>query len=125
MSATRSVPLSLLFFLAVVLFTLRGLGQSVGWGFQLQNPFFLVFLAALFFVIALNLFGVFELGMSLVALGAKRSASVSGSESGSDLGAGASFATGILVAVVGAPCIGPFLGAVSGLACNWMSLQGV
>jgi thiol:disulfide interchange protein len=113
-------------FLAVVLFTLRGLGESVGWGFQLQNPFFLVFLATLFFVIALNLFGVFELGMSLVALGAgaKSSASASGSESGSDLGAGTSFATGILVAVVGAPCIGPFLGAVSGLALQLDVITG-
>ena len=41
---------------------LRAGGTQLGWGFQLQSPAFVTLLAALFFVLALNLFGVFEWG---------------------------------------------------------------
>ena len=48
--------------LAIVLLLLRAGGRQVGWGFQLQSPAFVVALACLFFLIGLNLFGVFEVG---------------------------------------------------------------
>jgi len=35
---------------------------QLGWGFQLQSPAFVTLLAALFFLMAMNLFGVFEWG---------------------------------------------------------------
>ena len=104
-------------FLAILLFTLRSFGESIGWGFQLQNPYFLVFLVALFFLVGLNLFGVFEVGTRLIALGGKQ---------GSKGSVGwTSFLMGVLVAIVGAPCIGPFLGAVSGLALQLDPFSGV
>lgn len=103
--------------LAGLLFTLRAIGESIGWGFQLQNPYFIVFLVGLFFVIALNLFGVFELGTSWMALGAKQAPKSSG--------IWASFATGVLAAIVGAPCIGPFVGGVSALALQLDLFTGV
>ena len=62
---TVGVVLSFLL-LAVLLFSLRAIGERVGWGFQLQSPSFLVFLAVLFFIFGLNLLGVFELGGRLV-----------------------------------------------------------
>lgn len=103
--------------LAILLFVLRSLGESIGWGFQLQNPYFVVFLVALFFLVGLNLFGVFEVGTSLIGLGA---------QSGSKGSVGwSSFLMGVLVAIVGAPCIGPFLGAVSGLALQLDPFSGV
>ena len=52
--------------------------------------------------------GLFEIGSSLARLS---NASISNRSDW--LG---SFATGILAAVVGAPCVGPFLGGVSGIA---------
>ena len=94
--------------LALVLFTLRSLGESVGWGFHLQDPYFITFLIALFFLIGMNLLGFFEVGLSLLGIGGRMSSKNSG--------ALASLGTGILATVAGAPCVGPFVGGVSGLA---------
>lgn len=106
LSYTGGVVLSFLI-LAGVLLALRAGGEQVGWAFQLQSPTFVTLLTALLFLFGLNLFGVFEIGASLVGADAKVSSR------GDLIG---SFFTGILAAVVGAPCIGPFLGAVTGLA---------
>ncbi len=94
--------------LAIVLMGLRSLGEEVGWGFQLQDPFFITFLIILFFLLGLNMLGLFEIGSSFARLS---NASISNRSDW--LG---SFATGILAAVVGAPCVGPFIGGVSGIA---------
>src|SRR5690606_27676775 len=56
--------------LAGLLIALRGAGEAVGWGFQLQAPWVTSALALLFFVIGLNLLGVFEIGGSLQNAGA-------------------------------------------------------
>jgi thiol:disulfide interchange protein DsbD len=93
--------------LAAVLFALRALGERIGWGFQLQSPGFVVVLSAVFFLFGLNLMGVFELGGRLVGADikvAKRSDVIG------------SFGMGVLAAVVGAPCMGPLVAGVSGLA---------
>lgn len=102
--------------LAAALFALRGLGERIGWGFQLQNPAFVVTLTLLLFVFALNLIGVFEMGVGLVGADSKvaRRKDLLGS-----------FGTGILAAVVGAPCVGPLLGGVSGLALQADPLVGI
>ena len=94
--------------LAIVLMGLRSLGEEVGWGFQLQDPFFITFLIMLFFLLGLNMLGLFEIGSSFARLS---NASISNRSDW--LG---SFATGILAAAVGAPCVGPFIGGVSGIA---------
>lgn len=102
--------------LAGVLFALRGLGQSIGWGFQLQNPGFVLVLGLVFFLFGLNLLGVFEIGSGLVGADAK----VAGRK---DLFG--SFGVGVLAAVVGAPCVGPFVGVLSGLALQAETLTGL
>ena len=51
--------------LAAGLVALRAAGQQLGWGFQLQSPAVVVALAILFFVLALNLSGVFEMRQML------------------------------------------------------------
>ena len=93
--------------LAGALFILRALGERIGWGFQLQSPGFVVVLSAVFFLFGLNLMGVFELGGRLVGADNKvaRRKDVLGS-----------FGMGVLAAVVGAPCMGPLVAGVSGLA---------
>ncbi|HBR93144.1 MAG TPA: thiol:disulfide interchange protein [Opitutae bacterium] len=103
---TIGVVLSFLV-LAGVLFALRAVGERIGWGFQLQSPGFVVFLAAVFFLFGLNLMGVFELGGKLV--GADANVAKRNDVYGS-------FGMGILAAVVGAPCMGPLVAGVSGLA---------
>ena len=103
---TVGVVLSFLI-LAGALFALRAVGERVGWGFQLQSPGFVVVLTGVFFIFGLNLMGVFELGGRLVGAdaGVAKRNDVIGS-----------FGMGILAAVVGAPCMGPLVAGVSGLA---------
>jgi thiol:disulfide interchange protein DsbD len=99
--------LAFFWLLAGGLLALRAAGQQVGWGFQLQSPPFVVFLAALFLLVALNLFGVFAVGQSLTAAGnleAKWS------------GLASSFWSGALATIVATPCTAPFMGSALGFA---------
>ncbi|MBK7593337.1 MAG: thioredoxin family protein [Betaproteobacteria bacterium] len=102
--------------LGLALFALRAAGEQLGWGFQLQSPAVVTALAALFFVLALNLSGVFEFGQfapaSLAGLTAKNRT----------LDA---FASGVLAVVVASPCTAPFMGAALGFALAgsaWITL---
>jgi thiol:disulfide interchange protein DsbD len=93
--------------LAVLLIALRGAGEAVGWGFQLQAPWVTSLLALLFFVIGLNLLSVFEFGSSAQNVG-------SGLVSrGGDLGA---FFTGALAVIAATPCTAPFMAGAIGAA---------
>lgn len=92
---------------AGVLIALRAGGEQIGWGFQLQSPVVVGLLVYLFVLIGLNLSGYFEFGLSLMNAGggiASRS------------GYSGSFYTGVLAAVVAAPCTAPFMGAAVGYA---------
>ncbi len=102
--------------LAGALFALRALGERIGWGFQLQDPGFVAVLTVLFFLFGLNLMGVFEIGARLVGADAQvsRRRDLVGS-----------LGTGVLAAVVGAPCVGPFVGGVSGAALQASPTTGV
>ena len=55
--------------LAGVLLALRAGGMAVGWGFQLQSPLVIAALALVILGAALNLLGVFEVGLSLQRVG--------------------------------------------------------
>ncbi|MEZ5956799.1 MAG: protein-disulfide reductase DsbD family protein [Hyphomonadaceae bacterium] len=93
--------------LAGVLIALRGAGEAVGWGFQFQAPWVTSLLALLFFVIGLNLLGVFEFGSGAQNVG-------SGLVSrGGDAGA---FFTGALAVVAATPCTAPFMAGAIGAA---------
>lgn len=81
--------------------------SSLGWGYQMQSPFFVTLLAALFLGIALNLFGLFEVGEGLTKLGSLAEGKEGYSES---------FWSGIVATVSATPCTGPFMGAVLGYA---------
>ena len=99
-----------------LLLGLRTLGEQVGWGFQLQSPGFVTVLTVALFLFALNLLGVFEVGIGLIGADTKIS------KRNDILG---SFGMGVLAAVVGAPCIGPFLAPVSGVALQTDALSGL
>jgi len=95
--------------LSGALLVLRAYGEGIGWGFQLQEPVFVAILAGILFLLGLSLFGVFELGTSMISLGNKTSAS-----STSPLKS--SFMSGILATLVATPCTGPLLGPALGFA---------
>ena len=105
--------------IAATLIALRNGGAAIGWGFQLQAPFVVGLLAYLFLLIGLNLFGVFEIGTSIMSLG---SGSADNSNNNSYVG---SFSTGILATIVAAPCTAPFMGAAVGFALTQSAVMGV
>lgn len=106
--------------LAGVLLGLQAYGRSVGWGFQLQEPLFVAVLAAVLFLFALSLFGLFEIGTSLIAVAgqAEHSSKKSGGMTGS-------FLSGVLATAVATPCTGPFLGSAVGFAVTLPALQAL
>jgi thiol:disulfide interchange protein DsbD len=83
-----------------VLLVLRGLGQQIGWGFQLQSPAFVLVMAYVLFAVGLNLSGVFVVGASIMGLG-QGLASKSGYVG--------EFFTGVLATVMATPCTAPFM----------------
>jgi len=93
--------------LAGALLVLRASGRELGWGFQLQEPAFVFALAILLLVFALNLSGLFEIGLSATGVGA-------GLQMKS--GYSGSFFTGVLATVVATPCSAPFLAPALGVA---------
>lgn len=93
--------------LAGVLLALRAGGTAVGWGFQLQSPLVIAVLSLVILAAALNLLGVFEVGLSL-----QRAGEIS-------VGRGAftrSALTGALAIVVATPCSAPFMAGAVGYA---------
>ncbi|HEY8966469.1 MAG TPA: thioredoxin family protein, partial [Candidatus Methylacidiphilales bacterium] len=105
---TAGVLLSFLA-LAGLLLALRAAGGRFGWGFQLQSPPFVAFVAALFFAIGLNLVGLFEVGEGLAAKGGSFLAA-------NRKGLAAPFLGGLLAVVVATPCTAPFMGTALGVA---------
>lgn len=81
--------------------------DAINWGYQLQNPWVVLCLMLLMFVLALNLFGVFEIGASATSVGGnlQRKQGFTGS-----------FFSGVLATVVATPCSAPFLGVAIGAA---------
>ncbi|MEP2774461.1 MAG: thioredoxin family protein [Luteolibacter sp.] len=86
---------------------LKNGSELKGWGYQLQNPWVVVVLLLLMFILALNMFGLFELGTSATSVGGKLQ---------NKSGHTGSFFSGVLATVVATPCSGPFLGVAIGAA---------
>jgi len=89
--------------LAAAMLALRSAGEQIGWGFQLQSPAFVSALAALFFVLALNLSGYFEWGGAIQSAAASAAARHGGP-----------FFDGALAVLVASPCTAPLMGAALG-----------
>lgn len=104
--------------LSAFLLFLKSWGHSVGWGFQLQEPLFVAILAGVFFVLALSLFGVFELGTGFAAKAGQ-------AQTKANSGLSASFFSGILATAIATPCSGPLLGYAIGLAFTIPFMQAM
>jgi thiol:disulfide interchange protein len=102
--------------LGLLVVALRGAGQQLGWGFQLQMPGVVAALAVLFTLIGLNLAGVFEV-RQLVPTGL---ASLQSSHPMLN-----SFLSGVLAVVVASPCTAPFMGAALGFAVGLPTAQAL
>ncbi len=91
--------------LAAAFLVVRNALGTANIGFQLQHAPTVIVLALIVFLIGLWLIGMFELGTSIQNTGSGLAA---------QQGSAGAFFTGVLAAIVGAPCIGPFLGASLG-----------
>lgn len=95
--------------LAGLVIGLKSAGRLVGWGVQFSSPAFLVALTTLVTLVALNLFGLFE-----IVLG-DGAADAAGRLTARRGWAGAFF-NGMLATALATPCTAPFLGSALGFA---------
>jgi thiol:disulfide interchange protein DsbD len=95
--------------LAAVVIGVKAAGHRAGWGMQFSSPVFVVCLTTLVLLVALNLFGVFEVTLSGRALDAA-------SRLASKHGAAGAFFNGLLTTVLATSCTAPILGTALGFA---------
>jgi len=96
-----------LLILALIVIILQMTGQLVGWGFQFQNPLFVMSLITIIFIFALSLFDVFLInvpGMNKMAAASNKKGWLG------------SFFNGIFAVLLATPCTAPFLGTALGFA---------
>ncbi len=104
--------------LAALVILVKSLGHAASWGMQFQSPQFLVVMTALVSLVALNLFGVFEINLSGKVMG-------SAGELASHDGMMGAFLNGVLATILATPCTAPFLGAALGFAFTQPALVTV
>jgi thiol:disulfide interchange protein DsbD len=95
--------------LAALVIGVKAAGHKAGWGMQFGNPQFLVLLTALVTLVALNLFGVFEINPGARVMDAAGTLA-------SKHGPAGAFFNGVLATILATPCTAPFLGAALGFA---------
>ena len=95
--------------LAGALLALRAGGSQLGWGFQLQSPAFVFGMASFLLIFALNLSGLFEVGLAATGVGGNLQMKE---------GYAGSFFTGALAVLVATPCSAPFLAPALGAALS-------
>ncbi|MDF1658220.1 MAG: thioredoxin family protein [Verrucomicrobiales bacterium] len=84
-------------------------GGDVGWGVQLQQPGFVVGLIFVMVVVAMSLFGVFELGTSMTSMGGGLA---------NKSGYAGSFWSGALAVLLATPCTAPLMAPAIGFALS-------
>jgi thiol:disulfide interchange protein len=95
--------------LAAIVVAIKRSGQAVGWGFQFQQPAFVLFMAGVILVFSLNLFGLFEIWLP-------QSAMQSLDKAGRRRGLAGAFGQGLVMTLLATPCTAPFLGTALGFA---------
>lgn len=95
--------------LAGIVIQVQHAGGTASWGMQMQNPYFRLALLVVVTLVALNLFGVFEITLPGSALGA--AAGLAAKE-----GAAGAFFNGVLATALATPCTAPFLAVALGFA---------
>jgi len=95
--------------LAAVVIGVKAAGHRAGWGMQFSSPVFVVCLTTLVMLVALNLFGVFEVNLGGRALDAAGGLA-------SKHGSAGAFFNGVLATVLATPCTAPFLSIALGFA---------
>ncbi len=94
--------------LTIAMLVLRGVGgDDIGWGVQLRYPGFVIGLIFVMVIVALSLFGVFEIGASMTAVGG---------DLANKSGYAGSFWSGALAVLLATPCTAPLMAPAIGFA---------
>ena len=93
--------------IAAVMLVVRSTGSAAGWGFQLQSPWFISILLMVFFMMALSLSGLTELGTRLMGIGQSMT---------NKSGRAGTFFSGFFAVLVATPCTAPFMASALGYA---------
>ena len=99
--------------LASFVIVLQAAGQRVGWGFQFQEPLFVIVMASIVFAFGLSLFGVFEIRLPTRALEGVGNVL---QKHEAETGYAPSFFEGVFATILATPCTAPFLGTALGFA---------
>ena len=113
-SYSAGVILSFLF-LALIIFLAKKSGESLGWGFHLQSPFFVSFLALLFTLIGFYLLDLFSLPAPKLPKNFPKFFK--------DEKIFSHFLTGILSTTAASPCTAPFMASAVGFAFSRTYLE--
>jgi thiol:disulfide interchange protein/DsbC/DsbD-like thiol-disulfide interchange protein len=100
--------------LALIVILLQTAGETVGWGFQFQEPVFVLAMCAIVFVFGLSLFGVFEFQLPGSVVSGVSTALAGNGPGGK--GYLTSFGEGVFATVLATPCTAPYLGPALGFA---------
>ncbi len=96
--------------LTTMMLVLRSVGGGeVGWGAQLQYPGVVIGLIFVMVIVALSLFGVFEIGTSMTAVGG---------DLANKSGYAGSFWSGALAVLLATPCTAPLMAPAIGFALS-------
>jgi len=103
------------FVLAILVAALRSFGHMVGWGFQFQHPFFLVFMSVILLLFCCNFWGFFEFStpsfLRMVNMNIFKFKNQNYQNSFSY-----NFFSGSLLTLLATPCTAPFVGTATGFA---------
>jgi thiol:disulfide interchange protein DsbD len=95
--------------LALIVIVLKSAGQLVGWGFQFQEPLFIIAMCTVVFGFGLSLFGVYEISVpGFLMQGATNIEQKKGWL--------APFSEGVFATILATPCTAPILGTALGFA---------
>jgi thiol:disulfide interchange protein DsbD len=97
--------------MAAIVIGIKSAGHHAGWGMQFGSPIFVVCLTTLVTLVALNLFGVFEVNPGGKVLDAAGTLA-------SKHGAPGAFFNGLLATTLATPCTAPFLAGALAFAFN-------
>lgn len=95
--------------LSLLLVILKAAGHQVTWAAQFTNPYFVLTLAVVVLVFALDLFGVFEITLPQAVMHRMLDSATREGEAGS-------FFQGVFATMLATPCTAPFLGTAVGFA---------
>jgi suppressor for copper-sensitivity B len=115
LSTTLGIVFSFAAFAFIAVF-LKSVGNQIGWGFQFQNPYFLLFILVVLMVFIANLLGLFEFNFG-GSLGSFLNKKITKEEQKKNIFI-PNFFSGILAVLLATPCSAPFVGVAISFALS-------